>query len=372
MALFLPEVLNGVSVLQFGADPTGSADSTSAFAAAVAATGRSDPIRVPTGTYLLDGNGVTYDSRAWIGQVSSAGQSSSILKARTAATSFAVVSSRTNFQDITFDANGICDYALRLNSAHNSVLFNVDCREANDFALFSDEMNVALVVRLTCRNSANGVKFLGPNGIIVQDMRLANNVGVGADFIGVRSGETSLSGQFSAFGFRCISNGGAGVQIRGVTNGMISGGTFEDNGGDALVLDDGAADILIDSLAIVGDGSGGEVAVNVIDAKVCTFRGITVLGADPTYERAVITEPSQVMQFYSAYTKAGEPLDLVYTDGVTEYTANPDGANLKAAGAPTAGQFRQGHIAWNGAPIASSNRGWRCTVAGAPGTWSSF
>lgn len=372
VTIFLPQMYEGPSVFDFGADPNGGVDSTAAFTAARTATGRSEAIRVPAGTYLIDAGGVDLASRMWIGDISFAGRPESVLRARTAATNFLTAATQTYLQSLVFDANFLTDRALTLSSAHNSFVYNVDCRHANEYAFYSNETNVAPIVRLTCRNSANGARMQGPNGNSVVDFRALNNDGFGVEILGLNSGETVKSGQMSFFGFTCSGNGGDGVRVLGALNGMISGGVIEDNVGDGVVLDDECANILFNGLRISGDGSNDEVAIRAVDGSLCTFRGITVTGEQSSYERALILEPSSVLQFYGARKSDGEHLDLVYSDGVTEYTAHPDGADLKGTGVPTAGAFRRNQLVWNDAPVALSNRGWRCLTAGSPGSWESF
>lgn len=62
---------------------------------------------------------------------------------------------------------------------------------------------------------------------------------------------------------------------------------------------------------------------------------------------------------------------FVLTIGAGNWTVSPVGNNRIAFGpsAPPDGEWQRGDIVWNVNAAVGQPNGWRCTVAGAPGTW---
>jgi len=68
---------------------------------------------------------------------------------------------------------------------------------------------------------------------------------------------------------------------------------------------------------------------------------------------------------------------ILFTNQYDAYELNqsnpPDGPQLGfGAAAPTTGFWRKGDTIMNIVPAVAAPSGWKCTVAGIPGTWVSF
>lgn len=367
-----------VSVIDYGADPTGQADSTAAIAAACSATRSGDTILFPTvsdglgytiATYLVDPDRPWWIERKFVGERATNfhGRGPKI-KARVPGTN--LLNGTTAFVEvrgIDFDGDGKVTNAVRLDRSHNAYLEYVSARNATRGFLF--EGCLAFGSRLTADSCGRGIVLRGANGTSLRDIIATNCDGAGLVIEGLLSGLTTLSGQCVITGgtvdVNCTSVDEGQIILDGVDSAMVSGLYVEGNS-DGMRVVNGSHNCIVRDVRFLGGQPWR--AVDIVKGHGCLFDGCS---ANITFASARIL--SKASSDYGSYENTFSHClrlssfdtgswALLFEDSVsgTTYTATLARGGL-AGVVPTVGHWRAGDRV--GA--------YQCAVGGYPGTWIS-
>lgn len=370
-----------VSVVDYGADPTGQADSTAAIAAACAATTSGDTILFPVvpdglghtiGTYLVDPDQNWWIERKFVGEKATNfhGRGPKI-KARIAGTN--LLNGTTVFVEvrgIDFDGDGKVTNAVRLDRSHNAYLEYVSARNATRGFLF--EGCLAFGSRITADSCGRGIVLRGANGTSLRDIIATNCDGAGLVIEGLLSGLTTLSGQCvvttGTIDVNCTSVDEGQIILDGVDSAMVSG-LYVEGDSNGLNVINGSHNCIVRDVRFLG-GSPWR-AVDVVRGHGCLFDGCS---ANITFASARIL--SRVDGDYGSYENTFShcrklsssdtgPWTLRFEDAVsgTAYTASQRYTGGELVGTvPTVGHWRT----WDRVGA------YQCVAGGYPGTWASL
>ncbi|MGE3676217.1 MAG: hypothetical protein AB7K71_41490, partial [Polyangiaceae bacterium] len=227
------------NVLWWGADPTGTSDSSAAFYAAFTGTHFGQEILVPNGTYKLQPDHPTlrFWERRWTGESASSytNRHTTIIPTGPG-TYLAQLSGAGHVRNLTFDAQDLCDYAFYCSAAHGSVVENVTCLNAKEAGalLYNSTMTVK---KLDGSHSKVGLILRGCNGSQFEWLSATYNDYEGLIVQGNWSYTTSQAGSCSILG------------------GVHDLNCQEDTSASQLLLD-GAEQVRIHSMYIEGEGAG--------------------------------------------------------------------------------------------------------------------
>jgi hypothetical protein len=202
-----------VNVLQFGADPTGSADSTGAF---IAATTGNSAVYVPSGTYLLTAGKLSFTSGA---RITGAGRGHTILKFTSGTSDLLAWSGTGQGGGITgakIDATGV--------TGGNAISFSGQSRG------FFDDL----------------VLVNGFNGILVTDQNVCD------------LGSVWINGFTGSYGLEYLGGGSGAAQVLNI--GKLQIGFAGTNTSSVGLLVDGDADTInADTVAVVNGSVGCQI-----------------------------------------------------------------------------------------------------------------
>lgn len=370
-----------VSVVDYGADPTGVTDSTAAIAAAYAATKSGDTILFPVvpdglgytvGTYLVDPDKSFWVERKFIGErctnVDTRGPK---IKARIAGTSLLNAGAALLYiEGLDFDGDGKVSYAIRLYRSHNTRLEHVSARNATAAAVLFDECG-AYASRIVAATSRVGFHFRGANGTSLRDFVALQNQGAGLVVEGLLAGTTSLSGTCQiasgVMEINCQSIDEGQIILNGVDSAIISG-IYSEGNSDGVRIINGSHNCVIRDSRFLGDTP--HRAVVITKGRGCLFSGC---GANISFASArVLSRPDYDFGSYDnafhhcrklSSTDVG-PWSIVHENSVNNTTSTVTQAigGNNVGSVPTVGWWRVGD------EVSDS----RCVVGGHPGSWSSL
>lgn len=357
------------NVVDYGADPTGVADSTTAFNDARIAAGDGGSICVPQGTYLIDPDAFDWGSRLWIGEKAHTSDNS-IVAARGNGTSLCAATGPIQLSNINFAGNGMTVVnAVFLNGADDSLLVNVGTFGCTNGLRVSDAVRVTLI---KCDGSGCAIGLLFERAQLRgYHLGAVSNTTRGLDIIG--TGDDTDDQFVGIYGLLLETNTGAEqMRVNGARAGEIEG-VYSEGVGDGLLIDGDTRNFDFAGLRFTGGGAP-DVAIRISDGSQCTFMQVGASGSPSTeYSRVFIEGGSQLNEFYAMHFGTGVttlPMTIEFDDGVGNYECNANnGQDFKGPTAPTRGNWIQGQIVFNSAPTAASTLLWRCTVSGSPGTW---
>lgn len=177
-----------LNVLDFGADNTGSDDSTSAIQAAIdAATTNGGTVYLPNGTYIINGSGSTIGSREYglllKSNVALVGESEygTVLKAKASSdidlinTNRASAQSNIQVKNLTLDGNqanrGSSDgFNLWVYNITDLVIENVNSIDPTSWGLRIEKCDTVQINHITCNHGAysntDGVHFVDTDNVV--------------------------------------------------------------------------------------------------------------------------------------------------------------------------------------------------------------
>lgn len=364
-----------LNVLDFGADPTGSLDSTGAFIAASAAgLGRTIwlPYTDSGGTYLVDSDsGITWASREWLGDLVD-----DVLRTRIVAsgsgTALINSSSPAKFENIDIDANGLSDYALFGDPGTGIYVKNCILRNANVHG-FRIEEGACVFELVTIQDCAAGMYLLAPNGSMFFDVSVKDCVGRGVEHIGLFAGGTAQSGAVNWYGGNITNNGNTEQLLISGVQGAVFSGLHIEGATDGVRLTSNAENILFDGMVLIGPET--KVAFNLEDfGYMNTIKSCHASGDD--YARCSFSSNRQAeVTIFGSKGQFGtstlRDIRTYIVDGTNPFEADHHASGaLVSDAAPLVGIWRAGDVVINNG--GGGVVGWICTIAGNPGTWVSF
>lgn len=235
-----------VDVNDYGADPTGAADSTAAFLAAQTAAAQGT-VLVPRGTYRVQPEGFNAWACTWKGENAHHTNATKIKPWGTPAAGKAVFwfTAKTIVEDIQFDADGTADYALKVQGASDAILRNVRCTGALVAGALFDDASATIYNLAADANTGAGIQFLHCNGVQAHTIYAGNNGGIGIQIWGGARTKPqgspaywSQSGTFMAFGLTSDLNAGQQLVLTGAEYATIHG-VYIEGAGHGILLEDG-------------------------------------------------------------------------------------------------------------------------------------
>lgn len=362
------------NVLAFGADPTGVNDSTLAFSLAIAFTPVSGTIYCPVfitsggtfvGTYSLNPDVLTWGARRWRGDFLSAGVCTTF-RARSAGTALFATNTSGEVENIVLDANNLAQRGVNLVPGSGMRFNNVRILNATQRGASLGE-GVVFMRRVTIENCAVGAYLLAPNGSNFYDVSVLNCAS-GVEHYGIGSGLSAQSGDMAWYGGIISGNGGAQqILFDGIEGSHYTGLTI-DGATDGIRVINNAHNFVLSQLMLTGPETN--VAFRFDDGFSQTLVGCTAEGTNYGRVRMASAQSSHV-DMYGCTGEGQEPMPIFFDNGggtVETYRVKMNVFHGLAA--PTIGTWRNGDVIINAAVGAPT--GWRCTVAGAPGTWVAF
>lgn len=352
----------------FHAVPDGVADTTAAWALALASTQAGDRIYVPPGTYMVDTGALVWPSRTFFGGKN--GSVGPVIKARNVGTDL-VRMTGGKAVGLTFDGAGLSQNALHVDHASKATVQSCVAKNALAYGMLWDESRVQ-AWNVSAQDSAIGHRILGCDDAKFYQLVATNCVSYGLELVGVGSGLTAFDGGCCIFGGLLDVNGTDGISpqaiIKGCVGGYMAGMYLE--GGELVWIQNDTLSCVFDGLR--GVGSVGR-AYRLISCRLCTFTGNEAPVAG--YASFFCQSPANVGSntFRGNYRDSAiqnELMPLILDDGITSWTATPADFGLVAAGPPPLGRWEVGTRVWSDA--AGSPIGWICTASGTPGTWAAF
>jgi hypothetical protein len=309
-----------VSVIDFGADPTGVSDSTTAIANAIAA---SKQIYFPTGTYLC--SAITFSTAGRSG-VAMRGQSmtGTILKATASATNFLTVQGNFNqyntFENFTIDmasmANANTSRGIYMKQTYGNSVRNVSVINsgASAYTLYLD-VGVYTSVFDNCDfGSTTGV-------ITAQGVSLANAVTT-CTFIGCAFGQANLNYVVSMTFLQPVAQGSLNKFVLSNTSGVsILNGDIEGTG-TYLNIGSSVNDLCSSNNSLSGF-SGTYSSGTLLSGYLMDIYGSTAFNLAPvsgTTHKGVITETSAtsglVRKVISNTSGVASQVDVALTNSI--------------------------------------------------------
>lgn len=356
-------------VTNYGADPTGVADSTTAFDDARIAAGNGGAVCVPVGTYLVDPDAFDWGGRLWIGERAHATVFSEI-QARIDGTSLCGATAPLQLANLVFTSGGnTVTNAIFIDGADDSVLFNTNGNGCTNGIRVASAVRVTLI---SCGASGNSIGHLYEEAEL-RGYHITGNTNTtrGIDIVG--TGDDTDDQFVGLYGVSASTNTGAEqLRVSGARAGELVG-LYSEGGGDGLLVTGGTRNFNFGALRFTGGGAP-TVAIRVVDSSQNTFVQVGASGAPSSeYARARVEGTSELNEFYAMHFGSGvtsTPMTIEFYDGVGSYECIADnGVNFKGDTAPTRGNWIQGQMVFNNSPTAASTLLWRCLVSGAPGTW---
>lgn len=178
--------------------------------------------------------------------------------------------------------------------------------------------------------------------------------------LGVNSTNCSCTGNSVRGGhhsqIRCLQSGGFQVQILSITGNILSAG---DGSCIPIILDTAAAaDVMI---------TGNIVSSQVVALQVNAATAVRVTGNRLRSVGTTVLQTTGVCtSSYYDKTNNGTGIGVGVSNGATLFLIEHFGS-----AAPVAGLWAVGDRIEQSVPVVGNPKGWRCTVAGSPGSWVS-
>lgn len=288
------------NVLDFGADPTGTTDSTTAIQAAIDSLGTAGTVFIPKGTYKA--NGVVWKDRI---NIVGDGKRATFLRSTTANPLFTYTSvgteQRGSLRYMTIDGNSVGTIGVSLSGANRFYMEELEVTNFTQFGMKILAASVWQLERSEIFNCVIGVSA-GSDGrpgdlARIQDTRFQNNtkygliIQSGAVFTvaGCEFGSNGVIGDSTAYALYIgdMTNPGNGPAV------TVQSCYFEDNRGNAAIKV--AAPVLAPSLVMIKD-------TTIFDNADCDY-GLFVQGAGLQYwAENVVAQGSAIADFFDDST----------------------------------------------------------------------
>lgn len=358
----------------FGADNTGTSNTTTQIQNAINGTRPGQIIFFPEGTYLVTPGVLDFSSRRFIGEFAHTSLKT-VIKADSSGTNLINVNSRTHIEKMVFAGNNLVQTSLFVGSAHDSVLRDIQATSALNFAIRIQYASL-FGQNIKASNSERGISLEATNGSTFYGLSAGQCNGVGIKTTGGAAGEPQ-SGQFSLFGFTIDFANKDGYESQMLVDGNEGAyfhGAYIEGNGTGLIVDSNAHNCIFDGLRFVGGGP-----FTMVDLKFSrknTFIGLSAAGEQDGFNRFLIdtgvsgNRKSEQNTFIGCFRESrlsSEGCGLTLSDGTTTWTARTGQNNfIVANSAPTVGLWFAGDtiLSESGSPW-----GWKCVSKGVPGTW---
>lgn len=363
------------SVLDFGADPTGVADSTAAILAAIAATPTSGQVCFPYtssgGTYLCDTDQINAAGKVLQGDAVHASLRSTI-KARTAGTALVGSSSECSIVDLVLDGNSNASYGLNLTGADRSIVRGVSAISCNSYGIRVFEGTRLYFQYCAASSCANGVQIIGSAQSEFYGCSANNNTTIGIYVAGPGSGLTAEDCDIKWFGGQADNNTGGPQTVWDGVEGALLSGTYVEGATPGIQLDNGCYNNTFEYIRFVGGDAASDFAFTVLNGSKNSFIGCSASGTNGRriWISSTLAVDNTFVGCYRASAAGINNMTLYFDDGGGgTYTCEQRQGGFTGASAPTVGTWRAGDIVWDN---TGGVTGWICTADGTPGTWSAF
>lgn len=369
------------NVLNFGADPTGVGNSTAAVLAAIAATPVSGvvcfPMTAAGGTYKINCDTIDAAGRTFQGDFANV-TTHSTLVAAAAGNTLLIGTSECSIRALDLDGANLAQFSLRLVNASDSEVRGVLARRALAWGVEISGGTSLLLDSLNASASANGMRVIGADNSEFYACVANNNAGVG---LRVQGGVAAQLGSIKWFGGQWDVNVvGPQLELEDVEAALFTG-VYVEGASPCLRLfgASGCANNVFEELRFVIGEFPLAFPIRIDHGNKNTFVGCSSPGIDSRriFLNATGGAPGALLnQFYGCFRASNIATDymrLYYDNGagtVWEATQRQNGLTSAAGNSPTVSAWQVGDIVWNN--VAGAPAGWRCTVAGEPGTWTAF
>ncbi len=374
------------SVLWFGADKSGTVDSTAAFIATTQAATAGTTIYVPAGIYLLaPDSALLWWVHKWLGDaLHPTATAGTVIRPLSSGSVLANVGNAAcDIQNIWFEGKRVSGGStfqvatcLQIVGAHNSRLRWVRVSDASQYGLRVESATDMVVDQCFATGCATGMLFLGCNASAIRKPVCLDCTGPGLEIVGgaaTTAPTTTLAGTISVIEAHvegCATNGnGPMVLVRGLEAGEIhlpyvhhpASGTNI----DALWVTENTHNVRFSCLRFVPGSTS--VLARIKGARMCSFSDFTTSGENfgTGTNRVIITSTACAeLDFFDCYREsriANDQTALIWDNGAgTTWTAYSRNGRLQAAGAPPAslGTWQAGAVVENRAPASGAPLGW--------------
>jgi hypothetical protein len=378
-----------LDVVEFGADPTGSANANDAFQAAVdEATARGGAtIWVPAGVYKFGDDPVLVGNDTEIRGTRGA----SILRGGSAAVTAIFINTAVSSLDAV-EARPVGTSWKTGGNRNNDISF--------EGLTFDGAMMRAIVLAGVDRLSLRHCDFLGGSGLVravelagaITDAMIDHNrVWQVAQGFWVRPGAIATSGVHPATETCArirISQNTFEAPTLGALGEQILAHTFWGNIEDLDVVHNSVrtySNSVPQTLISVGVDAAGDEANASLDGLLVTGNIVRSLNTVDAITGIKVFNEGAVGDEITAAAVYGNIIDGCATAGVVApagvayhnwvgglFRGRNEVRESYGTAAPTTGVWTVGAIVWNSAPALGGWAGWLCIVAGSPGTWAGF
>lgn len=375
-----------VSVLNFGADPTGSGDSTGAFIDAQKAA-KGGTINIPAGDYRIDPDQLESDhpklfwwSNKWIGEYNhgDSERCSRILPTKPGKRLVHIPSGKGNIESLVIDCEGIVDTGLYV-QGHDCHLRDIRIVNATDYGaqflgptLTTYDIHTSDCAKGMLLQGCNGSTFIAPVathckgvGIEVQGGAFStpdNKIhGGGLTILNALVSICGIDGESPLVWFRGVEGGYYQFgYLEGEADGLwVGGGPTEEDGTRNCTF--------IGTRAVIDKG---HVLLRLQGAKMCTFISFSGPGENTESNKVIVDAANsfenEFINMSRSSRRASDPTAIVWDD---QWTAFERDGRLQAESAPPLGRWEQGQVLENVRPAIGEPQGWICVSGGSPGTW---
>ncbi len=267
------------NVQDHGADPTGAADSSDAFEAALAAAGPSGTVYAPRGTYAVS-RPIDPIDRAIVGEYGNArADKRTTIKAMAALPAIIQRSSaRQRLSGLLIDATG-CVNGIVLTRCHGSTLRELEVKGATGDGIVLHETQVSLLEQVYAReNGGCGFLLTGCNATELHYCGANLNSGAGIVATGMQypGSGTQMGGTVFVIGGDISKNGDAQVWLRGVSGGTVERIYCEGGTADGVKATNKSHNVCVRGCIVSGAGPGR--AFMAYDSPGALFDGCSAAG----------------------------------------------------------------------------------------------
>ena len=240
-------VANWFNVVDYGADPTGAADSYTAIAAAITAAGAGGVVYFPAGTYLLS----TYLSPLARQRLVGDGQRQSFLKSTDATNSANCIQITAN--DVTIERLGFLGQTGKAGIVSDILLYTVGASRAliqdcyfdgnGQRCIFITALSDDCVIRrchLEGTIYSNALEVNDSNGVHISDVLIQSSAvsvaETGIEIFGQAATQGRPILRFTIRDCVIITTGNNGINTQGGVGGTISGCTIREVKGTGILI----------------------------------------------------------------------------------------------------------------------------------------